>query len=322
MRSTNYILSAIVVAAFLSEGLISCSTGIETTKTIKMSKSDKKQTMQSAEEILASNLVSESLSQWKPGKRFLVTDDKASLILDTPGGESSERNADAEILLHGAILQYAGTELHKDAGGNTNVVIDLTDGKHSFTYNTGRNSEDAVKNLTGTDMPLMIDLDLVAMADSLLRGRSVWIKTGLWYDSEKQNIEGKKFVPVVIKSVRPGDQNFPFIIDFEDAEGHAALIYMNSKSANGLGAESRTFPSLFSLTDPKLKYPAIDPEIWELIQQGKLREGMTKDECKLSLGNPTEVDAGHNWSNAIDIWRYKDGSFLHFENGLLVNYRH
>ena len=49
--------------------------------------------------------------------------------------------------------------------------------------------------------------------------------------------------------------------------------------------------------------------------------GMTKEECKLSLGNPTDVNSGHDWNSTIDFWQYPNGSYLRFQDGLLVSFR-
>ena len=76
------------------------------------------------------------------------------------------------------------------------------------------------------------------------------------------------------------------------------------------------------MTDPKLDYPSVSQETWENICNGRVALGMTKDECRLALGNPSEVDAGHNWSSVIDVWGYRDGTFLQFQDGLLINFRH
>ena len=48
---------------------------------------------------------------------------------------------------------------------------------------------------------------------------------------------------------------------------------------------------------------------------------MTKEECKLSLGNPTDVNSGHDWNSTIDFWQYPNGSYLRFQDGLLVSFR-
>ena len=51
----------------------------------------------------------------------------------------------------------------------------------------------------------------------------------------------------------------------------------------------------------------MDDAVWEMICAGKVREGMTKEECRLSLGNPDDVDSGHDWNSTLDIWRYENG---------------
>ena len=48
---------------------------------------------------------------------------------------------------------------------------------------------------------------------------------------------------------------------------------------------------------------------------------MTKDECRLSLGNPDELQSGHNTSQTLDIWQYSDGTYLFFSDGILTNFR-
>ena len=87
------------------------------------------------------------------------------------------------------------------------------------------------------------------------------------------------------------------------------------------GVESRTFRNLFYLSDPKLKYPDILPSTWEAIQNGRLVKGMTKDECKLSVGNPSDVNSGHDWNSTLDVWQYPNGTYLQFQDGVLVGFR-
>jgi hypothetical protein len=48
---------------------------------------------------------------------------------------------------------------------------------------------------------------------------------------------------------------------------------------------------------------------------------MTKEECRLSLGNPAEVDTGHDYSQTLDLWKYNDGTTLWFEDGILTRIR-
>jgi len=39
------------------------------------------------------------------------------------------------------------------------------------------------------------------------------------------------------------------------------------------------------------------------------------------LGNPTEVDSGHYYTQTLDLWHYTDGKVLWFEDGTLSKFR-
>lgn len=296
--------------------LSGCYTGIERTKTIKMSKTDRRETLPTEEDNLAEKFRAQPLGEWQIGKRFLVADNKASLLLE-PSDHSITEPA-------GLILTFDRISSRRTAGTQDVAVIEFKDLKSGvkFSYNTRKPVESAMSELTGLDIPALIDLDLVDLVSSYMTGNTYWTRTALWYDEQGNNLKGFKFVPVTITDVSAGDMFFPLKIKFSTSSGENAYVMMNVKSADGLGAESRTFPSLFMLADPKLNYPSISDEFWKLIQAGNVALGMTKEECKLALGNPTDVDAGHDWNNTIDIWRYSDGTFLHFQDGLLVNFRH
>ncbi|MDE6400707.1 MAG: hypothetical protein K2L68_07600, partial [Muribaculaceae bacterium] len=65
----------------------------------------------------------------------------------------------------------------------------------------------------------------------------------------------------------------------------------------------------------------IEDDVWQLICSSKVRTGMTKDECRLALGNPKEVDSGHDYTQTLDLWHYSDGAVLWFEDGILTRFR-
>lgn len=111
---------------------------------------------------------------------------------------------------------------------------------------------------------------------------------------------------------------FVLSLDITDENSSPAVMYMNIANS---GLESRTFPDLFSISDPKLRYPSIRPEVWTLITKGRVATGMTKDECKLALGNPSDVNSGHDWNQTLDLWRYDNGAWLQFQDGLLTSFR-
>ena len=298
---------------------ISCSTGIESTKAITMSRSERRETMPGAEERMSAHITSEPLGVWRIGKKFLISDNKASVLLERVPPMSTVSGADS---IAGSVLRFERVSSRLTPGGDTVAIIEFRGEECAYLYNTSRNLRVALHTLKGQDMPMMIDLDMVAAADTLLRGRKVWTRSRLWYDSVGNIIDGRKFDPVTITRVRPGIMVFPLAVEFIDEKKETATMFMNISSSDGIGAESRTFQSLFILEDPRQLYSSVSPEIWENIKTGRVSVGMTKEECRLSLGNPSEVDAGHNWSSVIDIWRYRDGTYLQFQDGLLVNYRH
>ncbi len=288
-----------------------CSTGIEKTKPITMSKYERKSLQPTPEETFMSQISSAPLKSWQKGKKFLISDNKALLVFDP----NSSLNGDS---LKGTIISFTGISAKTTPGGSQEAVINFTDGKREYAYSSGKSLEVASESLTGMDIPMLIDLDLVKDAGELLIGKKVWTRSQLWYKQSGERMTGRKFVPVTITAVSPGSMVFPLRLDITDDRGEKAMLYMNIRSS---GVESRTFENMFSLSDPKLKYPAILPEVWEYIQNGRLKIGMTKEECKLSVGNPSDVNSGHDWNSTLDMWKYSNGAYLQFQDGLLVRYR-
>ena len=128
----------------------------------------------------------------------------------------------------------------------------------------------------------------------------------------------KKYVEVTVSDVKPGSIAFPLKVCFVDESGKQAWAMLNFGNS---GKESRSFSNIFSISNFRDKYPSVSDETWRLISNGRLAVGMTKLECKLSLGNPTEVDSGHDYTQTLDLWHYSDGSVLWFEDGLLTRFR-
>ncbi len=308
MIRIQYILFLVLSLCFT----VGCHTGIESTKTITLSKSERRQLEASPEEKFMEGVKAPMLSEWKEGKKFLVSDNRAALVFDPYSV------ADAREELGGKIIEYAGVTLKTTPGGADEAVIVFKNGSGSLQYSTGKNPSDAATSISSMDVPMLIDLELVDKVKDLLVGRKVWTRSQLWYDRNENKIDGRKFVPVEIVDVNPGTMVFPLKVYITDENGNPAMLYMN---AGTTGIESRTFQNIFSLTDPKDRYPSIHEDVWELIQRGQVRLGMTKEECKLALGNPSDVNSGHDWNSTIDFWQYPNGSYLRFQDGLLVAFR-
>lgn len=311
-KSLGLLLLPLAIA--LSGGLSSCFTGIESTKKINLSREDKKLSTPTAEERFISQMEATPLQSWETGRSFLVSDDKALLVIVPQEGIIPV----APDSIKGKLLEFAGVESKINAAGVLTVSVLFSDGLVLYAYDTGKEFDDAMTGVRSDQIPMLIDLDLVAQARGLLAGKKLWSRTNLWYDKEGNRINGRRFVEVTIKDVMPGDMVFPLKVEILTDDNQTAYLFMNYGTAEN---ESRSFGSLFSLSDIKKNYPNIDQETWAYISSGRVKEGMTKEEVRLSLGNPTNATSGHDYSQTLDIWNYDNGKALWFEDGRLTRIR-
>lgn len=315
MKTSEWILmvSLLAVGGVLS----SCFTGIEGTKQIRMSREERKLVEPTAEEKFLGAVEGEPVGEWSPGKRFVVADERASLVLRPLGGspEASE--------LTGDTVRYTSMHYSNSIDGTRQLVIEFEKereegGVWGYAF-TGGYTESDGETLTSSRIPMLIDLDMVDKADALMRGRKLYLLSPNWYGEEERRIAGEKFVEAEILGVRPGTMVFPAEVEFRtERDGREGRYLM---SFGNTGHDSRSFASLFSLTDPKKRYPGISETSWRNIQSGKVETGMTKEECRLALGAPSDSNSGRDYSRTLDIWQYEDGTILFFEDGVLTRTR-
>ncbi len=310
LRKLQRIFIAGLVIAFFS----SCSTGIESTKKIRMSKEDEKLMAKSQEQLYAGSLQGTPLSAWKKGKKFLAMSDRTLYIFE-PNGSAIEAMGEN---LAGKKLSYLGVDRIVNPDLKDECVILFSDGSNTFRYRTKKTMDDALKEIESSKLPLLADLDLVESWRQKLSGSTLWTRSNLWYDANGNRLPGFKFAKVIVDDVLPSAGDFPMKVKISGPNGEEAYMNMNYTSDM---YDSRNFAALFYLSDPKRRYPNITDEVWTLIQRGRVGEGMTKEECKLSIGNPDEVQSGHSRTQTMDIWQYNDGTYLMFEDGLLTRFR-
>ncbi|MDE7419018.1 MAG: hypothetical protein K2N35_02285, partial [Muribaculaceae bacterium] len=307
-------LRKIIAIGILGAALASCSTGIESTKPIKMNKEDVKLMAKSEEQKLAESLQGLPLSAWEKGKRFLAMSDRTFYIFE-PTGSISDPDKES---LSGKILTYEGLDTHVNPDLKDECVIIFSDGSNIFRYRTKKSTAEAMSEIDSSKLPLLSDLDLVESWKEKLKGSALWTKSNLWYDKSGNRQNGLKFAKVTVSDVLPTTGDFPMQVMITGPGGEEAFLQMNYTSDQH---DSRNFAAIFSLSDPKRRYPQISEENWALIQKGKVGLGMTKEECKLAIGNPDELRTGHNRVQTMDIWQYSDGTYLFFTDGLLNEFR-
>lgn len=293
--------------------LVSCGTGIEVTERVTdkdvrkaISKVDNQ------EKVTTLDAFCDSVPAWKAGKRFWVADDQVRLLF----AHSTDYDIDT-VALAGRELSYVGY----DTGGiydNRNTVnLRFTDGNNLYVYRTGKTIGEFGRSFS---IPMLIDMDMVEHVTRQVEGKDYYIRTGIWYDRQtEQMMDGRHFIKVHIDRVLPGNAVLPLRVHFTAADDNKqAMVWMSENASTMLG---RNFDALFVAADPRLAYPEISDENWERIKRAQVAVGMTKEECRLAMGNPKRINENPEQGGMREYWYYDGGAYLFFMNGLLSQFR-
>lgn len=301
---TKLSLSSLTGVLLLQVLLSGCFTGVDSTPRITDSQVKRSVAAPSADDLYLSDITAPRLSQWQPGKRFLVTDPKISLVMNNRTMENAPSA--------GSHLSFVRATPQKGVTGLETTILEFSDSiSRKFTYTISQPLDTLLKRTVR--VPFTIDLDIVSALKNKLVGNSYYILTPLWLDENGETKRQRKFIPVTVSDLIPGNSAHTAVVIFSDSIGTHGAVYLNPGTA-----VSRSFPSQFSLTDPKLRHPAISPRVWENIIGSKVSQGMTRDECRISLGPPEEVTTYPGYSFLHEAWRYPDGKYLIFEDGILT----
>lgn len=297
--NSRKIIPAVATALLALVALPGCFTGVERTPVIKdsTSKSSTK-TKHSDEQLLMASVVPEPPAEWKLGKPFLVSEGRLDYAYSPL--------TIVRTLSAGDTLRFAGFRGAVRLSGDSITEIVLTTPLNDeVTYRIESPLSQIVKGST-LSIPFTNDLDLVNEAKYVLKGKHVW--------TLKPNSQGRKYQPSVISDILPGNSDYPFRVVISP---DTLLMVANS----GSSATSRTFANLFTLSDPRKLHPDISDKNWELVAQGKVALDMTREECRLAIGSPAQVERNTLPSGIIERWIYEDGVYLIFTDGILTNFR-
>lgn len=308
MRNIKVRLLRLIILSIICLPLGGCFTGIESTKKIKLSRDDRKQTAPTPEDSYLDAVAGTPHSQWPKGKPFYVADDRASVVID------AGRNVSGRLeLAPGETLAFRESRTVRTPDGATRTMLIFDRGEDEYRYMV-RDSADQAEVMSDA-IPGLIDPEMVEQVAQIMTGKKYWTLSQLWLDDNGERIEGLKFDPVTVERVEEGTMVFPLRVHFRDAEGWRGNYLMNFRSG---GTDSRGFANLFSLTDPRANYPGITDEVWARICRAEVAPGMTKTECRLAKGNPSDVYDGHDYSKLLLLWVYPDATTLYFEDDVLV----
>ena len=300
-----------MLAALMAVGMSACFTGIESTPKITAKDVKRENIPVRPEDSFLDDIKAEPFSSWTSGKSFYVTDNKfGSLLLPDPATDLSR--------LGGSVIRYVDNRKVSDLTGNTVYELHfLTENCRKISYRTTQTAS-MIDKTGNAGIPFLIDMDVVESVRNRLLGQKYYVITSSWYDLDLKSEHGRKFVPVTIESVDPGNNVYSVILTARDDRDTRFKLFLSV--GNDLKS-LRHFGSLFSFKNPKDLYPLITDGTWNNIINGKVAENMTKDECRLALGAPDNVDRRAGYSALHEIWTYAGGVYLVFEDGLLKSFR-
>lgn len=293
--------------------LCGCFTGVEYTPRVSDRDVRRENITITPEDTFLAHVADECLGEWKPGKRFRITNDKIRLIF---GATASPYDS-----LGGKTLIFKNVKESPSIVGTSVTDISFvteSDPNRTFVYRINRPLAKVMEQ-ESLSIPFTIQETLVDNARALMDGQEYYVLTRTWRDDNDNSINGRQFVRIKVDSVTPGNDVYPIKISFKDDLGTSARIFLHPGSRRHT---PRSFPALFSFTNPRLKYPLILDAVWDKIIEGRVMPDMTREECRLALGSPNEVDRGVTNSYFREIWLYENGIYLVFEDGLLKTYRH
>lgn len=326
MRSRLAVIAVAAGVALVS--LQSCFTGVESTPKISLSDVRKQQaaTVTDEQRFLA-GLAPTPPSKWRPGHRLRVDDAKIGLAL-TSASASADSLPGRDLVFDSfsPAVSLTGTDATE-----ISFHADLPGGRAEYFYRVSVDMSE-LDTLEAIHVPFTVDMDLVARVDSMMRGRRLYVRTPMWYgaDGDRSAVAGLRHVPVVVDSVVAGDSNYPLgvvftLVDADQArllepsgEECTRMVFMTVGKSR---AATRNFDLLFSFRDPREIYPGIKDDIWQLIVRSRVKEGMTREECRLALGAPTTLRRIPTYGGMREQWQYSDGVYLYFDDGFLTRYR-
>ena len=307
-QSIEYI--AFLVVSLL---LVSCYTATESTPRIKVDK-DIIRRITAEEAVMDNNFVEHGCHTWLTGKTFTSVDSRLSPVLRPEDNDVSD-----EVDMMGKNFVYCGFR-EDNIYGNKDVVYLLFDCEGSkYSYYTGKSMQEIETTNYQPLIPSLVDMDVVAMARSLFVGKTLYIKSNRWYNPQGELMQGRQLVSVRVTGVEPGNNVLPLAISYVDERDVQAQVYITTKSSSQ--TQMLTFDRLFSYDDPRLQHPDISDEVWKAITEARLMQGMTKVECRLAIGTPSEVKKIPTYSGLKEQWLYNSGAYLFFSDGVLEEFR-
>lgn len=309
---SKYLLSLGLACSLLLGG---CFTGVEGTKRITDSDVRRQQAGHiTAEQRFMADIAPTPPGKWVPGRRMRVDDRRVSLIFGP--------NSDEADNLVGHDLFFDGFAAARSLTGDDATDVVLRDSRGRRFYYRLNNSPAEIDTMEALQIPFMVDVEVVERVDAEMRGKDFYVRTPLWLNpATRERIDGGlRHIRVTVDSVGIGTANYPAAVYFHASEGPQGtyMLYMTIGSGR---TSTRNFDTLFAFENPRKQYPEIRDNVWELIKRSRVAKDMTRDECRLALGVPQQIERIPTRGGMVERWRYSDGVFLVFDDGYLSQFR-
>lgn len=311
----NKIQAAIAAAVVTAVATVvsGCFTGVESTPKITADTVRERGVRITDEQIFAESISAEPPAIWTQGKRWLVADPKINLVFTSASASSDS--------LYGNEIFFVGSSITPTLTGNEEIELKLQNSNgDNFFHRTGVSPEDWQKRKS-YEIPFTIELSAVEKADSMMRGRTFYITTPRWFDSDGRDIVGQRHVPVTVVAVRPGNQLYPLMVAFTQPNRPDEPVRYILMSYGPETSATRNFDRIFAFSDPRKSYPSITDATWNKIINSQLAIGMTRDEARLALGTPASIDRATTPGAQLERWGYENGVYIIFEDGVLTRFR-
>lgn len=284
-----------------------CGNGIDSTARITADDVRREVGRDTPEQSFLSDLQPQELAAWTVGKRFYVTDDKLKLMLGATA---------PDYPLEQQYIAYVGSSEVVTPTGARNTLLSFTTSRGDTVTYTSRLSLDELAGRRRVDIPFTVEQSMVDSVAARMLHNVYYILTPDRFTPAGDNTRRRKFVPVTVTAVHPGNSIYPVAVMVTDTPGgEPTMLYLNVGST-AVGA-NRSFDRLFSFTDPRKRYPAITDAHWDAIVANSALEGMTREETRLALGPPLSTDRRNTGSYIVELWTYENGRYLRFDDGVL-----
>lgn len=310
-----------------SPALTSCFTGVESTPRIKNDEARKHGFIGgTVEERYLADVKPQPVKDWSKGKKFHITDPKVAVLFTQPFSERAL--AEGSELTFDTIVPAPSV-----TGRGASNVRFLSASGDTLCYRLEIASDQLLKR-DRLLIPFTIESYVVDRVRDKLSGKTLYINVPTWLPADlrlsrgeyvpsvSRYVRGLRHTPVEITAVEPGNDAYPVCVYFKDTTGEfpdeTFRIYMTAGSDN---IATRNFETLFSFENVRKKYPLISDHIWNLIIHSRLEPGMTREECRLALGSPSENRKYATTKAMVERWIYDSGVYLIFEDGVLTTFR-